>query len=215
MTNETYDYIWKNVIEPNIIEVSKPIQEEASTFSFKSSVDMRKVKTQILKRYKVKRDRLKELYHYGNSVKEDNLIDCHKIAACFASVLFDYKVFSYEIKTGLTDDIFLANARLAYRVSLGIIYISLLFHYQKDGEGSIVDKLQNMEHLEVPPTNPGHDEYNLGREKTIVLNDVFDNEFDVLTYSDMLFWIEYYNRQLLEKQIVPKPFDFKDGLYDT
>ena len=31
--------------------------------------------------------------------------------------------------------------------------------------------------------------------------------FDVLTYSDMMFWIEYYNRQLLENALIPMPLD--------
>ena len=173
---------------------------------------LEEVNGEIICRYAKKRDRLKELYHYDNE-NDDKLIDCHKIAACFANVLFEYKVFSYEIKQGLTDDVFLANAKLAYRVSLGIISISLLSNYKKCGNESIVKNLLNSPRLAVPPTNPGHDEYNLGREKTIMLNDIFDNEFDVLTYSDMMFWIEYYNRQLLEEKITPEPFE--EGLYDT
>ena len=214
MNRETYDYIWTNVIEPNIAELFKMVQQKTNDSSFKQK-NIEEVKSEIINRYEVKRDRLKELYHYDNNIQEDKLIDCHKIAACFASVLFDYKVFSYEINPGLTDDVFLANARLAYRVSLGIIYLSLLYHYKKSGNEPIVGQLQSMPQLEVPPTSHGHDEYNLGREKTIVLNDVFNNEFDVLTYSDMMFWIEYYNRQLLEKEITPKPFDFENGLYDA
>ena len=58
----------------------------------------------------------------------------------------------------------------------------------------------------MPSTNKGHDEYNAGRQKTLMLNDVFENEFDILTYSDMLFWIELYNRQLLEGVLQPKVF---------
>ena len=50
-----------------------------------------------------------------------------------------------------------------------------------------------------PETNPGHDSYVLGRIKTLALNDIYGNDFDVLTYADMLFWIEKYNRKLLEK----------------
>lgn len=214
MNKETYDYIWRNVIEPNIAELFKTVQQATNDSSFKQK-NISEVKREIINRYKVKRDRLKELYHFDNNIQEDKLIDCHKIAACFASVLVDYKVFSYEINQGLTDDVFLANARLAYRVSLGIIYLSLLYHYKKNGDESIVKQLQSMQQLEVPPTTLGHDEYNLGREKTIVLNDVFDNEFDMLTYSDMMFWIEYYNRQLLEQKITLKPFNIAEELYDA
>lgn len=212
MTIETYDYIWTNVIKPNIMYLFETTKGNPPSFEKK---DLEKVKGEILSRYERKRDRLKELYHYDEGVGDDRRIDCHKIAACFANVLFEYKVFSYKIEHGLTDDVFLANARLAYRVSLGIIYISLLYNYKLRGDEEIVRNLQNSPQLKVPTTSTGHDEYNLGREKTIVLNDLFDNEFDVLTYSDMMFWIEHYNRQVLENQIAPEPFDIKDGLSDN
>lgn len=65
-------------------------------------------------------------------------------------------------------------------------------------------------HLRTPKTNEGHDEYNAGRQKTLMLNEVFENEFDILTYSDMLFWIEYYNGQLLENNIQPQALPIID-----
>ena len=59
------------------------------------------------------------------------------------------------------------------------------------------------------------DEYNAGRQKTLMLNDVFENEFDILICSDMLFWIELYNRQLLEGVLQPKVLPVIDWVSDN
>lgn len=95
------------------------------------------------------------------------------------------------------------NAKLAYNVSKSLILVSLLYYYLKKNKIEIVNNIMDKGELYVPRTSEGHDEYNIGRQKTIALNDVFGNEFDILTYSDMMFWLEYYNRQILEGSINP------------
>lgn len=207
----TYEYIWRNIIEPNIIEIRDKAKNSSVSCDLKME-ELSKVKNKIFDSYEKKRDRLKLLYHFDDGT-EDRRIDCHKIAACFAAVIFEDKVFSYKISREVTDDIYLANARLAYCVSLGIIFTNLLFQYKYNQKDDIVSELLKKQRLEVPPTNPGHDPYNLGREKSLALNNMFDNEFDILTYSDMMFWIEYYNRQILENTISPKPFDANEDLF--
>ena len=172
--------------------------------------DYESLKETIYSCYYQKKERLKQLYHFDGD-SDECLIDVHKIAACFAAVLTEYKVFTYSIEEGLPDNILLLNARLAYDVSLDIITMNLLYYYITKGQKDNVDKLlQNG--LCVPMTTKGHDEYNLGRIKTILLNDIFGNEFDVLTYSDMMFWIEYYNRQILENSLRPEPMGDKEYL---
>lgn len=140
------------------------------------------------------------MYHFDNG-EADRRIDVHKIAACFAAVLMEDKVFRFTIKEGLPDSIFFLNARLAYSVSTDIILMALIYHYIEKKDKSIVERILRNGKLYVPDTSNGHDEYNEGREKTIALNDVFGNEFDILTYSDMMFWLEHYNRQILEHKI--------------
>lgn len=212
MKKVTYEYIWRNILEPNINKISEDIIASHNIISFHRK-DLQTAKVEIFEKYERKRDRIKELYHFSE-VKETQRIDAHKIAACFAAVLSEFEIFSYEVGEELSDEMFLANAKLAYQVSLGIIHLDLMYHYKKMGDDKIVDKLVECPKLQTPPTNPGHDEYNLGREKTIALNDLFGDEFDVLTYSDMMFWIEFYNRQILENTITPKLFDTCNSLYD-
>lgn len=52
-----------------------------------------------------------------------------------------------------------------------------------------------------PETNKGHDEYLHGRVKTLALNDMYAIDFDILTYADMLYWIEKYNKEQLQKLV--------------
>ena len=196
----TYEFIWMEIIEPTIVRIKSSIQEEMQkTYKF-TTQDLFLVKNNVYTLYERKRDRVKELYHFDNGERE-RLIDIHKIAACFAAVLIENPIFEYsmEIDSGVPDCIFLANAELSYSVSLGIIYIGLIGDYTKLERDDLVSRLISQGKLLVPQTTKGHDDYNLGRIKTIALNDVFDIEFDVLTYSDMMFFIEFYNRQELTK----------------
>lgn len=215
MLVETYEYIWRNVIEPNIRKVEAKAEKSSVNNILKiDSLDI--LKEVIFENYKKKRDELKLLYHFDDGEStEERKIDCHKIAACFAAVIYEEKVFSYDITKEVTDDAFLANARLAYYVSLGILYINLVYQYKRNNKAEIADRLLKQKKLSEPPTNPGHDSYNVGREKTLALNEIFDNDFDILTYSDMMFWIEYYNRQILEQTISPQPFVIHDDLLQT
>lgn len=96
------------------------------------------------------------------------------------------------------------NAKLVYDVSISFIYLNLVYTYLKKDNIKIVQKLLSIRKLEFPATTQGHDEYNVGRYKTIALNDVFGNEFDILIYSDMMYCIEFYNRQILEAKITPQ-----------
>lgn len=203
MDKKTYDYIWEGIIEPNIINLQEKISKEDFIKYDIVVEDLEVAKQRIFVNYNSVKERLKELYHYDNGNTE-RLIDTHKIAACFIQVVMEERIFKYSYKHEITDELFLSNAKLAYAVGLGIIYINLLYRYCKLGEDAIVEKLQNDVCIHVPQTTPGHDEYSLGREKVLALNDVFGNEFDILTYSDMLFWIEFYNRQLLENDINPQ-----------
>lgn len=214
MLIETYEYIWRNVIEPNITCIADKAKNSSQNSALVAD-DMAQIKEKILKSYEKKRDELKSSYHFDDGDKpEERKIDCHKIAACFAAVIYEEKIFSYDLSKDVTDDVFLANARLAYYVSLGILYINLVYQYGCNHKREIANKLLEQKRLKVPPTNPGHDPYNVGREKTLALNETFGNGFDILTYSDMMFWIEYYNRQILEQTISPQPFEIHEDVLD-
>jgi hypothetical protein len=57
--------------------------------------------------------------------------------------------------------------------------------------------------LEFPETTPGHDTYLMGRVRAMAVNDGNRIGFDILACADMLFWLELYNRQLIENAVKP------------
>lgn len=196
MFESTFDYIWNNIIVVTARGIFCSIDEidrKKSKFELRcSQLDH----DNVFLLYNEVKNRLKQFYHYGNNNMEKK-IDIHKVAACFASVLMSYKLFSYELNADTTNQIYLSNANLAYSVSIGIIKMNLIYKYRSD-EQILASIIEN--DLCVPKTTMGHDRYHEGRIKTIALNDVFENDFDILTYSDMLYWIELYNIMILENK---------------
>ena len=200
MKEETYNYIWDEIIKDNFNELYNQLSNDEKMQLSVKPLD--KLKKDVYDKYMFENGRIKELYHFGTA--EEKIIDIHKIAACFTKVFIEEKVFQYSLKEKISDRVLLLNAHLAYNIGLGLIRMNLMVSYLTLKKQDIVEQLLATKQLKVPLTNAGHDEYNIGRQKTLMLNDVFENEFDILTYSDMLFWIELYNRQLLEGAIQPQ-----------
>lgn len=209
MKVSTYDYIWNqidkliNAIKENIESLGKDSGNNyIKEFEFKLTYG-EKTKEVIKNEYILIRDELKSRC-YPSALDENgnpNRIDQHKIAACFCKALIRKKVFSFKVNEKTPPEILLSNYELAYTVSLYIIYIYLEDSYRlKNQEGLIRDLVKTCQ-LEVPSTAKTHDQYNVGRIKTLALNDYYNIDVDILTYADMMYWIEYYNRQIIENCI--------------
>ena len=132
---------------------------------------------------------------------DSHLIDHHKIAACFCKALITKKLFAFQMDETVSENMIRSNYELAYTVSLRIIYNFLVESYKFAGESRLKEKLLDQKRLHVPKTTPSHEDYNLGRIKALALNDFYNVEFDLLSYSNIMFWIECYNRQLLAGQV--------------
>lgn len=195
MLDQTFDYIWDNIVFPMSERLKKHILEKDANANF-SICNLPQDKDNVKKMYTETRDTLKQLYHYNNLDKVRK-IDIHKVAACFACIIMQYKIYKFEIDEETSDDVFLSNARLAYNVSLAIIKDNLVHKYSKNKE--ILNDLL-CEDLRMPKTTDGHDRFSLGRAKTLALNDIFLDKFDILSYSDMLYWIELFNIMILENK---------------
>lgn len=193
MLDITFDKIWDNVIVPMtdlLLERIKSVGDNAPV----NVCNLPQDKEAVREIYESTKKELKQLYHY-NSNDEIQRIDIHKVAACFASVLMEYKIFRYEINEQINDEVFLSNAQLAFSVSLAIIKDNLLYKYRGDS-----DKANQIatHKLYMPQTTEGHDTFSLGRVKTLMLNSIFGGKFDILSYSDMLYWVELFNIMVLE-----------------
>lgn len=203
MKKSTYQWIWKQ-IEESIKDVETQFSLEAKKRQNFQLTHGNNTKKTVKQQYVSVRDDFK-MKCYAEKKGQDIRIDQHKIASCFCKALIQKKIFSFTIDEDIGKDMLLSNYELAYIVSLRIIYIYLIAYYIKTGQKQFADKLISQKNLKVPQTTRTHDGYNAGRIKTLALNDFYGIEFDILTYSDMMYWIEYYNRQLIEEKIEIEP----------
>lgn len=212
MKDETFKYIWNELVLKAINSFEELFtKEEKSRYKF-TSKNLNKIKKKIFSDYNLIKAHLKNNYYDTTKSNQDlkNRIDNHKIAACMCCSLLQNKVFSFEVYDNMPKRMFTINYELAYTVSLGFIFTTLVAQYKNVGRQDLANKLLQQKTLVVPKTSFGHDEYHDGRIHTLALNDIYGNTFDILTYSDMMFWIEYYNRQMIEGTLTPISLNKED-----
>ena len=198
--DETYVYLWENAFERAIQDVQNSISLDAKKeYNFALVQDLEKIKEDVLHEYNVQRKKVRERY-FDVGENESNLIDVHKICACFTAAMLKVRVFEYKGVVPIKAEIFYSNYTLAFLVGMHIMYLCMLSDYEKNKDKRLYNKLKEQATILFPDTNCGHDKYLQGRIKTLALNDVYGVDFDVLTYADMLFWIEKYNKDILEKE---------------
>ena len=95
-----------------------------------------------------------------------------------------------------------ANYEVAFLSAIYVMYLFLLSDFERDGKKKCYDELKKQATFVFPETNTGHDTYVQGRVKTLALNDLCGNDFDILTYADMLFWIEWYNKEQIYNKLL-------------
>ena len=205
MKNETFKYIWNEIILKTINSFEMLFtEEEKNRYRFRIS-RLNKSERKVFSDYNSIKCHLKNNYYDATKKNQDlkNRIDNHKIAACICCSLLRNKIFSFDVYENMPKRMFTINYELAYTVSLGFIFATLVAQYKNIGRDDLANKLLQQGTLIVPETSFGHDEYHDGRIHTLALNDIYGNTFDILTYSDMMFWIEYYNRQVIENTLNP------------
>lgn len=205
MQKETFDWIWGqiNKTASDIISRLDPNRQQKD---FKLTHNDMMGKAIIWNEYNKIRKNLKSQC-YSSLVDVDGtngkgeLIDHHKIGACLCKALIQKKLLTFRMDENTPEEIMRSNYELAYTVSLRIVYAYMIYFLRKYGSQKQAEELERWKMLRVPPTYPSHDGYNTGRIKMLALNDFYHIEFDLLSYADMLFWIEHYNRQLLVNSV--------------
>lgn len=201
MTMDTFQYIWKQGIakaaEDVFEEIPSALREKYSV-RMDLSDDMRKKAYEEYE--KVRRIVRKRYFDTGKD--EENKIDGHKICACITGALLDVRILNFEIlEEEMPIKIVYANYEVAFLAAIYVLYLFLLSDFERDGRMDCYEELKRQSTFVFPKTNPGHDSYVQGRIKTLALNDLCGNEFDILNFADMLFWIERYNKEFLYKKL--------------
>ena len=193
MKFEAFKYLWTQGIAKTAQNVMDEIpdvlrKDYAVTLDISDSM-CRKLYEQYDSIRKEVRDKY---FNTGNN--DENKIDGHKICACITGALLNVQMITYKMDKGQVPvQIVLSNYALAFLSAISVLYLFLLSDFAKEGKEEYYNKLKEQAAFLFPETNWGHDSYVLGRIKALALNDVYGNEYDVLGYADMLFWIEKYN----------------------
>lgn len=199
MKPETYDYLCENALNRAIEDVLQSIPEliqKKYSVSYLNNFD--KKKKAIFEEYDIQRKNVRKKF-FDAGEDGEKLIDIHKVSACFTAAVLKVRVFDYKELTPMDMSVFCSNYTLAFLSGIHILYLCMLADYEKSGKKELVKLLKKQATFIFPETNKGHDQYLQGRVKTLALNDIYAMDFDILTYADMLYWIEKYNKDELQK----------------
>lgn len=221
-----FNYVWMVVIEPTIENVRKEMDEDFVKASklCRSYSDMNKYKEDCRKFYREKREWLKDVYLPHESHPK---LDQHKLGALWCRTLLAYKPFyfnshraksfvrqKFDTADNETIDFspsvdnsewfcrnIYANYRAAFLVSLGILYLYLLFDSKLSSQKSVryLDEdsfsyFQAIGKLRCPPAGESHSSFSSSCIIALEKNDVTGRDFDYLMYAMVLYQIEHYNK---------------------
>lgn len=204
MKDVTFDFLWEQGIK---VAVNNVIREMPADILQKYSVrpDFSEENKEMLKtNYNLFRNQVRK--HYFNTGENDeNKIDGHKICACLMGASQNVPLVTFDpIDDSLPINLLYARNAVAFLAGINALYLFMLSDYKKNNLEEYYEELYRRSTLLFPKTNEGHDSYVTGRIKALTLNDLFGNDFDILAYSDMLFWIELYNKTELEQFVNQK-----------
>ena len=206
MKDSTYNKLWTECVEKAGINILSIFPGKVvDRFNWRCDFTEEKRK-EVFLRYKNNHDEFRKRYFYDSDDPE-KLIDVHKIAACFAKSVIEASLMSFDKSDDMPWYIKASNYALAFHVSVNIVtfFLQAEYVYTANESNEYMAKLMKKGSVSYPSTTKGHDTYTIGRIKSMALRDINGEEFDMLAYADMLFWIEYYNRQLVEEVIFVKP----------
>lgn len=199
MTETTFSYLWEEAVEKVVDNVWKSIpKKDIDKYHFiRNDTEVAKIK--IRQSYGEAREKVRSIY-FDVGEDETNLMDVHKVCSCFTKALLEIKMFHYDLgDEEVSLKLVYSNYEAAFLIGIHMMYLFLLSDYDAQGSIGYYEKLEKQATFYFPETNPGHDAYAIGRIKTLAINDICGNDFDLLTYADMLYWIEKYNKELIEK----------------
>lgn len=211
-----YAQIWEKVIR----QVLRVVEEECDAeFSQKCSLQAKPLdiwKKSLEKEYRMLRQDLKK-FCYGNRA-DDGRLDSRKLAAIFCKALIKEKAFRYDTNEALkllkvrkkelspnefncwaAHNVFL-NYKLAYYVSLQLVYLTLLqqlLSSEETKEDAL--KLNKIGHLYQYPSSPNADSFDINVIIGMARVDLGEKDFDMFLFAMQLYQIEMYTVEKLKQ----------------
>jgi len=213
-----YEQIWNKVIQQVLQIVT---DESDKKFREKCCLEIKPLKEWKEKlecKYRILRKELKERC-YGNHV-DQGLLDGRKLAAIFCKALTEEKAYvfdtvaAYDImkqkKTEMSSVEFnlwavhnvYINYKLAYYVSLQLVYLTLLHDLQSSDKTKIFAKELNKNgHLYRYPPASNSDSFDVNIIIGMARIDIAKENFDMFLFAMQLYQIEMYTITVLDKII--------------
>ena len=201
MNIEDFTYLWDEGIVKAARQLDLELPEDSNRYV---NLDLSESnKKRLYDEYEDNRTEIRRNFFDGGE-NASNRIDAHKICACITGALLKVHLFELQdTQDDIPEDVVLVNYKLAFVASIYVLFLIMLSDYKRSDEKKY-EYLKQKAVLEFPDTNEGHDSYVMGRIKTLALNDVYGYDFDRLSYADMIFWIENYNKELIDDEILQR-----------
>ena len=193
MKLNTFDVFWAKAILPYSENTFKNLSaNDVKTYQVNLDISI-DFKNRLFQAYNCYRDILHKYYFNGGN---NALIDRHKISSCIIGALTICRPVSYLMTRNVPIDVFLSNYKIAFFAGVKSLYLLRIAQWAKDGNmADCADALCKQGMFKFPKTQQGHDEYSFGRIKALALTHGYGQPFDILAYSDMLYWIERFNEE--------------------
>ena len=209
MNDKTFNVLWTECVEKAGIDILNVFsQRKREQYEWKCDFSSKK-QEEVFSRYVKCHDLLRDRYFYGQS-DPVKLIDVHKIGACFTKAIIDSSLMSFKKSESLPWFIKCSNYALAFQVSINIMSFFLQANYDRSSK-DYYNRFVNKKMIDYPCVTKGHDTYSVGRIKALALSDINGDGFNYLGYADMLYWIEHYNRQIVEETVNVRSFVVNKG----
>ncbi len=211
-----FEQIFKEIVIPLVSQIEEPMDSEYRDFTGFKTNNLDDVYLRCESFYEKKKVELKKIF-YGNkySASDDKalLFDIHKIASIVCYSLIKHKLFAFddnaaiqfiidrkiEDTTWIIDNA-LVNYKLAFHVSVSMIYYKLLYDASKKLNDIRVDSLESQGQLFLYKTRQGHESFANSVILDLAKRDIHKRSFDYFLYSSLLFQLEEYNKELYKKQ---------------
>lgn len=198
MDDASFDFLWEQGIKVAVNNVIAELPESTrntySVYPDFSEKNKKQIKTNYNNLRRIVRN---DFFNTGEN--NENRIDGHKICACLTGAIQSVPLIKFDPVDELVPvELLYARSAAAFISGINILYLFMLSDYKKNNQEEYFEELYKRATLAFPKTNEGHDEYVIGRIKALALNELYGIDFDILAYADMLFWIELYNKKLLE-----------------
>lgn len=191
MQTKTFDVFWYKAILPYCQTFFAEIPDEIKQ---KYRVELNtsdSLKIKLRNTY----DWYRELLHQNYFKSRPNaLIDRHKISSCIIAAITKCRPISFLMYETPPVSLILSNYKIAFFSGVKSLYLLRIAQWiNDDNMTDLISALYEQKMFKFPKTQEGHDEYSLGCVKSIALTDLRGYPFDILAYSNILYWIERFN----------------------